>query len=236
MAVIITSSSLSVLIFIGYNSLILQAQDFTNTLYRRHFPADSDLRLYEFLHNKTNISSKYNVITFLKEYDRGEDGLISKISSFAGLPYDKLRQDPLTLNASTIEALYYHLWYSDARYVIVSKDIFKTPSIVTDSTRFVIDHFTAVYENDNYVVLEVPSLDPPATSSNAKVAFVYDQGMNLQEPRPSSNTTLLLFNNNVYSLNSDNNLVSIQKDNQTERLNLSGSISDKRNLGLDKKY
>ena len=184
------------------------------------------MRLYEFLHNKININSKYNVITFLKEYDRGEDGLISKISAFAGLPYDKLRQDPLTLNASTIEALYYHLWYNDARYIIVSKDIFKTPSIVTDSTRFVIEHFTAVYENDNYIVLEVPSLVPPAPSSNASVALVYNQGMNLQEPRPS-NTTLLQYNSNVYSLNSDNNLVSVQKDNQTEHLNLSGSKSDR---------
>ena len=126
----------------------------------------------------------------MKEYDRGEDGLISKISAFAGLPYDKLRQDPLALNASTIEALYYHLWYNDARYIIVSKDIFNTPSIVTDSTRFVIEHFTPVYENDNYIVLEVPSLGPPAPSSNASVALVYDKSMNMQKQNPS-NTTLL---------------------------------------------
>ena len=76
---IITSSGLSVLTFIGYNSLILQAQDYTNTLHRRHFPSDSDLRLYEFLHNKFDVNSNYNVISFLKEYNRAEDGLISKI-------------------------------------------------------------------------------------------------------------------------------------------------------------
>ena len=75
---IITSSGLSVLTFIGYNSVILQAQDFTSTLHRRHFPSDSELGLYEYLHDKFDVNSNYNVISFLKEYNRVEDGLLPK--------------------------------------------------------------------------------------------------------------------------------------------------------------
>ena len=39
---IVICSGMSILIFVGYNSLILQTQDFTNTLSRRHFPTNSD--------------------------------------------------------------------------------------------------------------------------------------------------------------------------------------------------
>ena len=223
---IITSSGLSILTFVGYNSLILQAQDYTNTLYRRHFPTDPDLRLYEFLHNKFDVNSKYNMISFLKEYNRAEDGLLSKITSFAGFPYDKLRQDPLTLNASTIEALYHHLWFSDAGYLIIPKNISNDPIIITESTRFAIEHFTPIYQDNNYIVLEIPSVVPPSSSSDANVALVYDQGKNLQEQR-LSNTRLLSYDSKTFNLNSNGSLVNVQKLNQTEVLNLFGSRSDR---------
>jgi len=226
-SVIITISGLSILTFIGYSSLILQVQDYTNTLPRRHFPSDSDLRLFEFLHNKVDINSKrYNVISFLNEYDRAEDGLISKIPSFAGLPYDKLRQSPLTLNASSVEALYHHLWYSDARYIIISKDSINSPSKITESTHFVVENFTPIYEDDNYIILEVPYLEPPSSLSKSNVALVYDQLMNLSERR-LFNMISLPFNNKTYDFTSDANVVSVKKHSQTEQLNLFGSRLDR---------
>jgi hypothetical protein len=219
---IITTSGLSVLAFIGYSSLILQAQDYTNTLPRRHFPSDSDLRLFEILHNKFDVNSRYNVISFLNEYNRAEDGLISKVSSFAGLPYNKLYQSPLALNASTLDALYHHLWYSDTRYLIIPKETINSSNMVTEPTRFVIEHFTPIYQDDNYLVLEVPSLVPPSSSSKSKIALVYDQGKNFTEERLSE-TVLLPYDSSTFNFSS--NLVNIQKLNQTEYLNLFGSKS-----------
>jgi len=222
---IIITSGLSVLAFIGYSSLILQAEDYTDTLPRRHFPSDSDLRLFEMLHNKFDVNSRYNVITFLNEYNRAEDGLISKIASFAGLPYSKLHQSPLTLNASTLEALYHHLQYSNSRYLLLPNDFINRSKMLTEPTRFVTEHFTPIYQDDNYIVLQVPSLEPPSSSSKSKVALVNDQGNNLTEGR-LFDAVLLPYNSKTFDFKS-NNMTNIQKHNQTEHLNLSGSRLDR---------
>lgn len=223
---VITISGLSILTFIGYSSLILQSQDFTNTLPRRHFPSDSDLRLFETLHNKVDVNSKgYNVISFLNEYNRAEDGVISKIPSFAGLPYDKLWQSPLTLNASTLETLYRHLSYSDARYLVISKDSIKDPSI-TEPTHFIIEHFTPIYQDNNYIVLEVPHIEPPSSSPKVKLALVYNQMTNLTEGR-LSDTIVLPYNSKAFDFIPDANLVNVKNDNQSEHLNLIGSRLDR---------
>jgi len=149
LGIIITSSGLSTLLYLGYNSLIFQTQDFINTLARRHFPSMSELHLFEILHDKIDIDSKkYNVISFLNEYNRLEDGVMAKIPAFSGLPYDKLRQSPLALNASTPDALYHHLAYSDARYIIIPKDSIRASGIVTEPARFALEYFKPIYEDD----------------------------------------------------------------------------------------
>ena len=106
-------------------------------------------------------SNKYNVIGFSNEYDRWKDGFMPKISSFAGLPYDKVRQSPLTLNASTLDALYEQLVYSNAGYIIIPKHSVQLENSVTQPTRFAIDYFRHVYEDSNYTILEVPPIEPP---------------------------------------------------------------------------
>ena len=141
-SVVIISSSLSMLIFIGTNSLILQTQDFGNIFPRRHFPSISELHLFEALHDKIDPGlKKYNVVTIPKEYNNWESGLVSKIQGFAGLPKNKLYQSPLTLNASTLDALYRHLDRTDTQYIILPKDSIQVGSRVTEPTRFAIDHF-----------------------------------------------------------------------------------------------
>jgi hypothetical protein len=173
---IIPSIGLSVLIFTGYNSLILQTQDYIDTLPRRHFPSLSELRMFEALYDMANPDSNYyNIISFSNEYDRWKDGVMAKVPSFAGLPYDKVRQSPLTLNASTVDAFYRHLDHADSRFIIVPKDSVQSKNSITQPTRFAIDYFKRSYEDDNYIILEAPPIYAPNAYQETDIALVYDE-------------------------------------------------------------
>ena len=173
---IIPSIGLSVLIFTGYNSLILQTQDYIDTLPRRHFPSLSELRMFEALYDMANPDSNYyNVISFSNQYDRWKDGVMAKVPSFAGLPYDKVRQSPLTLNASTVDAFYRHLDHADSRFIIVPKDGVQSKNGISQPTRFAIDYFKRSYEDENYIILEAPPIYAPNANQETDVALVYDE-------------------------------------------------------------
>jgi hypothetical protein len=221
--IIIISSGLSILMFIGYNSLILQNQDYINTLARRHFPSMSELPLFEVLYDKIDIDSeKYSVISFLNEYSRPNDGLMSKISTFAGLPYDKLHQSPLTLNASTLEALYRHLDDSDAGYIILPKHSIAFGKSMTEPTRFAIDYFRRIYEDKSNIILEVPQIEAPTESFEANVGVVYKQGEQSVSSR-ISDVGLLPYNNKTFNILVKDESVAVQKDNETQGIVLFGS-------------
>jgi hypothetical protein len=227
LGLIITSSGLSTLLYVGYNSLIYQTQDFTETLARRNFPSMSELHMFEILHDKIDINSKkYNVISFVNEYDRLQDGVMAKITAFSGLPYDKIRQAPLTLNASTLDALYRHFTYSDARFILIPKHSIQDVGVVTEPTRFVLEYFKRVYEDDNYILLEIPIMVPPNSSSKAEVALVYNETDDLIT-KQFSDIHLLLFDNKTFNFTSDEKLVNVQKENLTQVLNLLGEKLDK---------
>ena len=199
-SVIIITSGLSILIFIGLNSLILQTQDYTYTLPRRHFPSPSDLHMYEALHNMINTGSdRYNVISFSNEYDRESDGIMPKISAFAGLPYDKLRQSPLGLNSSTLDTFFQYLDYANVKYILLPKYSIKSENTLTEPTRFAIDNFKRVYEDKNYIILEVPVFEPPASTSSEEIAVVYPQSNHLHSPA-ISDTRFLEFDNKTFNI------------------------------------
>jgi hypothetical protein len=140
------------------------------------FTSMSELHLFEFLHDKIDVDSKkFNVASFPKEYNRLEDGVMSKIQAFTDAPHNKLLQNPLTLNSSTLDALYRQLDYSDARYILLPKHSIQDGKGVIDTTRFALDYFKCNYEDNNYIVLEVPTLEPPDSSSKARIALLYDQ-------------------------------------------------------------
>jgi len=218
--VIIPTSGLSIFIFIGYSSLILETQDYIDTLPRRHFPSMSEMHLFEALNGMVNAdSSIYNVISFPNQYDRWKDGFMAKIPSFVGLPYDKVRQSPLILNSSTIDALYRHLNYSDARFIVVPKDIIQFENSVTQPTRFAIDHFNIFYENNDYLIMTVPHLTPPTLSPRAKVALVYDQSNDLLSTKVSD-IRVPQYDNKTFNLEGKNESIAIKKDNQTQGITL----------------
>ena len=87
---------LSVVLYIGSNSLVLQTMDFT-TNPKRNFPQNSEIQLYEKLLNSIDISSKkYNIVSFPSEYYVVQGSpLMSKLQGFSGFPYAKLFQESI---------------------------------------------------------------------------------------------------------------------------------------------
>ena len=223
---IIVCSGLSTLMFIGYGSLILQTEDYVNTLPRRHFPSSSELHLFELLHNQVDIDSKkYNVVSFPNEYNRWQDGLMAKIPAFAGLPYDKVRESPLSLNASSLENLFRNLYHSETRFIILPKNDIDVGSMIPKPTQFAIEHFKRFYEDKNYLVLEVPALAPPTPSPEAKVGLVYDQRDNAR-PSELPGSRLLNYDSKTFNFKKDNGILLVQKDNLTQGIIVNNSKKD----------
>ena len=204
----------------GFNSLILQTHDYIDTLPRRDFPSSSELSLLETLRHMVNVeSSNYNVVSFPNEYDRWKDGFMAKVTSFAGLPYDKIRESPLTLNASTIDSLYRHLDYSNSRYILVPKNNIKFENSFTQPTRFATDYFKRVYEDSHFIIVEVPPIHAPNDSLGTDIALVYSN------PGLSSNgdlnSRLLSYDNATFNFKAKNPPVIVQQDNKIQEIILS---------------
>lgn len=214
---IITSSSLSTLMFLGYNSLILQTQELHHTLGRRNFPTTSEMHFLQVLHDKTDLGSKrYNVVTFPNEYNYIEGGLIAKLQAFSGLPNTKLYQSPLTLNVSTLDAFYHLLEYSGTRYIIIPKASISQKPGLTEPILFALDHFQRTYEDNEYIVLDVPDLKAPSSASGTDIALVYNHNQKDETLLSDvSSEKLLQYDKRTFYFGGKTNFVINQKGNQT---------------------
>jgi hypothetical protein len=172
---VITSSSLSTLLFVGYTALALENPDFEGfhkQLPRRIFPSAEDMRFLNYLHNDL-IDLKTDYVTVPSDWW----GINSKLEGFVGtslasLP--KFLQSPHTLSSSSLEGFYSLLNYSSSRYIVLPKlgdlDLELGQGM---GMRFALENFQKVYEDANYVVMAVPSLAPPSSSKSAGVAMIY---------------------------------------------------------------
>ena len=88
----------------------------------------------------------------------------------------------MTLNSSTLEAFYSSLVNTDTRYTILPKEEFISndngtlwPSTLNNKIiQFAKNNFPTVYQDGNYMMLEVPTLS--ATSKgNSSVGLVYQK-------------------------------------------------------------
>jgi len=219
---IIIASSFSVLMFIGQNSLVEQTQDYTINP-KRKFPSTSEMDLFDSLRHDMNISSKkFNIVSFADAYNFTKASpLISKLQGFSGSPYGKLLQSPLTLNSSTLGAFYKQLSYSDARYIILLKNSTHFPTRLNEPIRFALENFDRFYEDNQYIVLNVPPLSPPS-ASNDNVALLYSQADDLP-PQNISNVRVLPFSNDTFDFKGKNESVLVQKNNTGVILNGSKS-------------
>ena len=224
---LIVGSALSVVLYIGSNSLVLQTMDFTINP-KRNFPQKSEIQLYDKLLKSIDIGSKdYNIVSFPSEYNAVQGSpLMSKLQGFSGFPYEKIFKNPLTLNSSTLDAFYHLLEDNDVRYIILPRNSIKDESLLTEPTRFALHYFNRFYEDKNYIVLQVPQLKAASLSPNVQVALLYDLGSDLPSPQVH-NTILLPYNNNTFVFSTTNESRAIQKDPQGENVILLGTNTEK---------
>jgi len=219
---IIILSGISMFFFVGFNSLILQTQDFYDTFPRRHFPSITELNLFENLRNHTDLhAERYNVISFPSEYNRWRDGMMAKIQGFAGLPNGKLfGSSPLVLNASTLESFYRLLDSSNAKYILIPKATFQDKTLA-ETAQFAITNFPSAFDYGKYVVIDVPPLQGPSKFAN-DVAFINNKKIPIV-PKPDNGMTLQFENRSFNSEDRDTKFGDILMKNQTENAILNGT-------------
>jgi hypothetical protein len=172
LGIVIATTSLSLLMYTGFKDILIG-----NPGYRlipgennRFFPTNSEMNFFSTLKNEIVDFKTDNIAVLRKDYGTGL--LSEKLMGFVGIPGQKIYHNPLILNASSLAALYQYLESDDIRYIIISQDDLKETIKQTNPTKFAIDSFPRIYEDDNYLVLKVPSLVGP--NPNPEVALVYD--------------------------------------------------------------
>ena len=121
LGIVIFASTFSVFIFWGYNASAYDS-GYDKALGRRDFPSASEFSLFRLLRNDTKNPLTFNVAAPANEYAFHTGDLIGKIHAFSGIPWAKLTQSPLTLNASTLEGFYDLLYRSDTNYIVLPKE------------------------------------------------------------------------------------------------------------------
>ncbi|HZD81866.1 MAG TPA: hypothetical protein VE076_03220, partial [Nitrososphaeraceae archaeon] len=186
---VITLSSISVLLFIGYHASALERHNFDLALGRRDFPSTSELNLLRFLDTNLADSKLYNVALMADQYDLRHGLTVRKIQGFAGLPQSILVNAPLTLNASTLGGFYKLLNQSNTRYIILPTNItqdqkgMQTRDIVHNVLPFALRNFQIVFQDINFTVLAVPSLLAPPSSSTSTSTSTSDTDIALIHQR-----------------------------------------------------
>jgi hypothetical protein len=124
LGIIIFSSALSVLMYWGYTASAHDSEP-DQALNRKDFPPASEFELYRLLRDNNQDSLAFNVAAPVKEYDPSLPAdLIGKVNAFSGVPWTKLTQSPLTLDAYTLESFYDLLHHSNTRYIVLPKEDF----------------------------------------------------------------------------------------------------------------
>jgi hypothetical protein len=204
---VVTSCGLSIFMYGGWVELFTQKSEWIEGG-RRDFPTASEIKLLDFLNNKIVASKTYNIALPEKE-TTNEVGFVTKIYGFSPTSWVKLLENPLILNASTLEGLYNLLDDSDVKFILIPKksiiaDTHNTQvssannpvlnSTISNALHFVVDNFPTVYEDTNYIILKVLPFTPP--SSDGNVAFVYQMD-SYDLSNYVSNTSVILPTNTV---------------------------------------
>jgi hypothetical protein len=224
---IVTSSSLSTLMFTGYVASALQNPDFEEfsiVLRNKIFPTPQEVNFLNYLHK--NINFKKDHLVFPLEYG-GPDSklesfkdqkLANKIQAFVGTPLispPKIFNSPFTLNASTIAGLYYLLNSTNINYMILPKENIINHNL-QQPVQFALDNFPKAYEDSNYIVLTVPSIVAPISSVNSVALINQQEGMFLSSL--VSDEKLLRFNNNSKTLMPSESVKTPIKENETLKI------------------
>ena len=220
-ASIVIAASLSTLMYIGYNALVMQSQDYSHALGRRNFPSANEMLLLDSMRYEIQGgSNNSNVATFPNEYNFRKGDLISKLHAFSGLPLTKSIQTQYILNSSNLDSFYHLLELSNTGYIMIPTNS-TNQFTLSDPVRFAITNFQQISNNDDYVVLKVPSLNGPSTNSENEVGILNEMDNSLSSMIESKEE--LQFNNRTFNYEKDTpEFIQIQKSNQTETVTLNG--------------
>jgi hypothetical protein len=225
---VISSSSLSALMFMGYTASALQYPDFEEFhkhSKRRIFPSPQDIQFFSTL-RKDTINLKTDYVTVPAEY-RGPDSkleqfenqtLSKKIEAFLGTSVaspPKFFKSPFTLNATSLTGFYYLLNFTNTHYIILPKENIINQKL-QQPVQFALDNFPKAYEDSNYIVLTVPSIVAPISSVNSVALINQQEGMFLSSL--VSGEKLLRFNNNSKTLMPSEDVKTTQKQDETLRI------------------
>jgi hypothetical protein len=220
---VITVSSVSLSLFAVYNAMALDFPLYKSSPGRLDFPSDSEINLFKFILNNKNAtdstSQSYNIVTVGRETNLYY-GLMSKFEGFTGLPRIKIIQNPLILNASSLEELYSSVYDGNVKLIVLPKKYVTQPE-GSFPIRFVLSSFERIYEDKEFIVLKVPDLRPPVLEKQ-DIALVHSnsqtRGNSLPENMDLLNKGSLTYNEKVFEGISNDSTVQIVGNNSLARL------------------
>jgi hypothetical protein len=241
LGIIIASAGFSILLFAAYKDLTLENSKTDQNFHLVDFPSSSDLVMLGLLRTSLDDPTRYNVAI----QDNDDDSpintrLFDMIEGFSGIPLTKLHQSPLTLNATTLEGFYTLLESSNTKYIVLPKeyvDSYGKQAYLSYPMLFALDNFPRVFENSNYLVLEVPPLSPPRASSPSS----QPQSVSLHKDSSTDSDVALIYqkdaqewmmpllsnkNNIITDSNTDKSFISTISDYGNESLTSPSSLFD----------
>jgi hypothetical protein len=211
---VIISSSISVLLFIGYHASALETHNFKLALLRRDFPSSSELNMFRFLDKNNNLinTKTYNIALMPDQGPFNQSMSIKKLQGFTGLPQNMLAKAAAALDASTLEGFYNLLNSSKSQFIILPKKYFNTTKIgfSSDIIRFAAENYKKIYQDTDRFVLKVPHA-VTASSSKSNVGLIYQKSIFSLLPSISY-AKVLLYNNDSFKKIDSNKFVKADAD------------------------
>lgn len=189
-AALVTSAGLSVFMLAGYKALGYNNPQFHEDFFRVDFPSQSELKLLGFFRAELP-NLKENFIA-IHANDSQTQKIFSELEGFSAIPRHRILQNPQSLNASTLQGLYYTLNNDKIKYLIFLKGDASQEDQFAKPIQFAWNNFPRVYQDDKYVVLKVPVLSPMSSEGDADIGLVYNEENNfplLSETLNDTNTS-----------------------------------------------
>ena len=161
----------------GYKALGYNNPQFQEDFFRIDFPSQSELKLFDFIRAELPYL-KENFIA-IQANDSQTQRIFSELEGFSAIPRHRILQNPQSLNASTLQGLYYSLNNDNIKYIILLKGDANQEDQSAKPVQFAWNNFQRVYQGDKYVVLKVPVLSPTSSQGDADIGLVYNGENNL---------------------------------------------------------
>jgi len=220
---VITASSLSTFMFAAYKAIAYENPESKVDFYRRtkiNFPSGSEFNLINFFRSEGENLKKSYIAFQGNETDSLR--LAYLLDSFSAFPSDKYLENTLDLNASSPAEFYRSLNHSSIKYLVFSQGDISRQAAFSPGISFALKSFPRAYQDNNYLVLEVPDLHISQTTSPEKdIGLIYKKNQ-LSPSSAISNQTLLDYsdkffdrltsNSSDYAINGDKTKIRLSPD------------------------